>query len=81
MNSRDCFLGHAAYLCDSENYDYNFAQVYIGALANNAVDLWWRSSLLATLSGKTELGNAEISDGIVFFDMDLLDLPTIGAFV
>lgn len=81
VNSRDCFLGHAAYLCDSENYDYNFAQVYIGALANNAVDLWWRSSLLATLSGKTELGHAEISDGIVFFDMDLLDLPTIGAFV
>lgn len=81
VNSRDCFLGHAAYLCDSENYDYNFAQVYLGALANNALDLWWRSSLLAHLEGKPELGNAEISNGVVFFDMDLLDLPTIGAFI
>ena len=41
----------------------------------------WIPPMLATLSGKTELGHAEISDGIVFFDMDLLDLPTIGAFV
>ena len=81
VNSRDCFLGHAAYLCDSENYDYNFAQVYLGALANNALDLWWRSSFLARLNGKTELSEREISEGIVFFDMDLLDLPTIGAFI
>lgn len=81
VNSRDCFLGHAAYLSDSENYDYNFAQVYLGALANNSLDLWWRASFLAHLSGKTELGEKEIREGIVFFDMDLLDLPTIGAFI
>jgi hypothetical protein len=81
VNSRDCFLGHAAYLCDAENYDYSFAQVYLGALANNIIDLWWRSSLLARLGGKSELAKAEILDGIVFFDMDLLDLPTIGAFI
>jgi Fe-S-cluster containining protein len=81
VNSRDCFLGHAAYLCDSENYDYNFAQVYLGALANNSLDLWWRSSFLAHLNGRTELGEEEIKEGIIFFDMDLLDLPTIGAFI
>ena len=81
VNSRDCFLGHAAYLCDSENYDFNLAQVYLGALANNALDLWWRSSFLAHLKGKDELGPAEIREGTVFFDMDLLDLPTIGAFI
>ena len=81
VNSRDCFLGHAAYLCDSENYDFNFAQVYLGALANNALDLWWRSSFLAHLKSKDELGPAEIREGLVFFDMDLLDLPTIGAFI
>jgi hypothetical protein len=81
VNARDCFLGHAAYLCDSENYDYNMAQVYIGALANNSIDLWWRSSFLARLKGKDSLGRAEIREGLVFFDMDLLDLPTIGAFI
>jgi len=81
VNSRDCFLGHAAYLCDSENYDYNFAQVYLGALANNSLDLWWRSSFLAHLNRRTELGESDIKEGVVFFDMDLLDLPTIGAFI
>lgn len=81
VNSRDCFLGHAAYLCDVEGYEYNFAQVYLGALANNALDLWWRSSFLATLAGKEQLGPDEIREGIVFFDMDMLDLPTIGAFI
>ena len=81
VNRRDCFLGHAAYLCDSENYDYNLAQVYVGALANNALDLWWRSSFLAHLKGKDSLGRAEVREGVVFFDMDLLDLPTIGAFI
>ena len=81
VNRRDCFLGHAAYLCDEEDYQYNFAQVYLGALANNAVDLWWRSSLLAHLEGKSELGHDELQEGVVFFDMDFLDLPTIGAFI
>jgi Fe-S-cluster containining protein len=81
VNSRDCFLGHAAYLCDSENYDYNLAQVYVGALANNALDLMWRASFLARLKGRDSLGPAEIREGVVFFDMDLLDLPTIGAFI
>ncbi len=81
VNARDCFMGHAAYLCDSEGYEYNFGQVYIGALANNALDLWWRTSFLAGLAGKEALGVHEVSEGIVFFDMDLLDLPTIGAFI
>jgi Fe-S-cluster containining protein len=81
VNSRDCFLGHGAYLCDLEGYEYNFAQAYLGAAANNMIDLWWRASLLAGLAGRDELGPAEVKEGIVFFDMDLLDLPTIGAFI
>lgn len=81
VNSRDCFMGHAAYLCDVEGYDYNFAQVYLGALANNALDLWWRTSFLAKLSGRDTIGGKEAKEGVVFFDMDLLDLPTIGAFI
>ena len=81
VNARDCFLGHAAYLCDADGYEFNFAQAYLGALANNAIDLWWRASFLAHTGGKMEIGPREIREGIVFFDMDLLDLPTIGAFI
>ena len=81
VNRRDCFAGHAAYLCNIEGYDFNFAQAYLGALANNMVDLWWRSSLLCKLSGSDSIGSKEAAEGIIFFDMDLLDLPTIGAFI
>lgn len=81
VNARDCFLGHAAYLCDMDGYEYNFAQVYLGALANNAIDLWWRASFLARLAGRTDLGPEEVREGVIFFDMDLLDLPTVGAFI
>lgn len=81
VNGRDCFLGHAAHLCDMEGYGYNLAQVYLGALANNALDLWWRASFLAKLAGAERLDSQEIMEGVVFFDMDLLDLPTIGAFI
>lgn len=81
VNRRDCFLGHAAHLCDLEGYEFNFAQVYFGTMATNALDFWWRSSFLASLEGRERLGLREIREGIVFFDMDLLDLPTIGAFI
>ena len=81
INARDCFLGHGAYLCDLEGYEFNFAQAYLGAMANNMIDLWWRASLLAMHAGKEEIGPAEVREGVVFFDMDLLDLPTIGAFI
>lgn len=81
VNGRDCFIGHAAYLEDMEGYESNFAQAYLGAMATNAIDLWWRTSFLASLAGSERLGEKEIREGIVFFDMDALDLPTIGAFI
>lgn len=81
VNSRDCFMGHAAHLLDDEGYSFNFGQVYMGAIATNALDLWWRASFLARLAGKEVLGADEVREGVVFFDMDLLDLPTIGAFI
>ena len=81
VNRRDCFLGHAAYLCDVEGYEYNFGQVYLGTMANSVIDLWWRASLLALLSDAQQLGRSEVREGVAFFDMDLLDLPTIGAFI
>lgn len=79
VNRRDCFLGHAAHLLDEDGYDHNFAQAYLGALGNAAVDLWWRSSFLAGIKGAEALDVGRVREGIVFFDMDLLDQPTIGA--
>lgn len=81
VNGRDCFIGHAAHLLDEDGYTYNFAQAYIGALAHTAVDLWWRASFLASQKGSSTLDWAEVREGVAFFDMDLLDQPTIGAFL
>jgi hypothetical protein len=81
VNARDCFLGHAAYLSDMDGYEFNFAQTYLGALATNSLDLWWRASFLARLQRRESLSEKDVREGIVFFDMDLLDLPTIGAFI
>jgi len=81
VNGRDCFMGHAAHLLDTEGYTYNLAQVYMGALADTAVDLWWRASFLAHLKGRDSLDEKGVKEGIVFFDMDLLDQETIGAFL
>jgi len=80
-NRRDCFLGHAAYLSDMDGYEHNFGQVYLGTLAETAVDLWWRASFLARLSGGGDLDCRAVRDGAVFLDMDVLDQPTIGAFL
>lgn len=80
-NGRDCFVGHAAHLLDLEDYSFSFAQAYIGALGNTAVDLWWRSSFLARQRGAESLDKTGMREGIIFFDMDLLDQPTIGAFL
>jgi len=81
VNDRDCFVGHAAHLLDLEDYSYNFAQAYLGALCHSAVDLWWRASFLAGLRGASALDAKDVKEGIVFFDMDMLDQPTIGAFL
>lgn len=80
-NRRDCFLGHAAYVSDMDGYEHNFGQVYLGTMAETAIDLWWRASFLARLSGGTSLDRRSVSDGIAFLDMDALDQPTIGAFL
>jgi Fe-S-cluster containining protein len=81
VNRRDCFVGHAAHLLDEDGYSYNFAQAYVGALGHAAVDLWWRASFLALLRGEGSLDRRAVREGIIFFDMDALDQPTIGAFL
>lgn len=81
LNRRDCFVGHAAHLLDEDGYTYSFAQAYLGSLGHAAVDLWWRASFLASLRGDDSLDERGVREGVVFFDMDALDQPTIGAFL
>lgn len=80
LNNRDSFLGHAYYLVDDYGYEDIVANVYCGSLATSVLDLLWRTSLLIRVWG----GRADeegIREGIIFYDMDRLDAPTIGAFV
>jgi Fe-S-cluster containining protein len=80
LNRRDSLLGYAYYLIDDYGYDDSLSNVYYGALATSALDLLWRSSLLAYIWGG-ELDGEGMKEGIIFYDMDRLDAPTIGAFM
>jgi Fe-S-cluster containining protein len=77
----DLTYGYAAYLKSITEDDDPFIKVYLGALGTILLDLWWRTSLLAALSDE-ELITEEIArEGIIAYDMDYLDLPSIGGFL
>jgi len=80
LNGRDSLLGHAYYLLDDYGYDDPFPNVYYGVLSAAALDLLWRASLLSYIHGG-ELDEKGVREGIIFYDMDRLDAPTIGAFI
>jgi hypothetical protein len=65
---------------DDYGYEDELTNVYYGALASSGLDLLWRASLIAYLNGSA-LDEAGIMEGIIFYDMDRLDAPTIGAFM
>jgi Fe-S-cluster containining protein len=80
LNRRDSMLGFAYYLIDDYGYEDHVANTYYGALAAAALDLLWRASLVAHIrSGK--LDRAGLIEGVIAYDMDRLDAPTIGAFI
>ena len=80
LNSRDQFLGYAYQVCDDQEYAYDLMTVYLGLLATTLLDLWWRSCLIGRLLGKKELDKELAKEGIMAFDMDCLDMPTMGVF-
>lgn len=80
LNRRDSMLGHAYYLLDDLGYEDHLPNVYYGSIATAAVDLLWRSSLLAHVAGEG-LRYDGVREGIIYYDMDRLDAPTIGAFI
>lgn len=80
LNNRDSVLGHAYHLVDSYGYEDMISNVYCGDMATSVLDLLWRVSLLVCVRGG-RLDRDGLREGIVFYDMDRLDAPTIGAFV
>lgn len=80
LNRRDSMMGYAAYLVDDYGYEDHLSNTYYGVMATTALDLLWRSSLVAYLHGG-RLDREGMIEGIISYDMDRLDAPTIGAFL
>ncbi|MCL2032845.1 MAG: YkgJ family cysteine cluster protein [Methanomassiliicoccaceae archaeon] len=80
LNQRDSFLGNVFSLMDATGYEDDMANAYYGCLSTTILDLLWRASMLDHFM-ETGMGGRGIREAIIFFDMDRLDAPTIGAFV
>lgn len=80
LNGRDSFLGSVYYLVDANGYEDDLANAYYGSLATAVLDVLWRASLLDTFF-HTGMGARGIREAVIFYDMDRLDAPAIGAFV
>jgi Fe-S-cluster containining protein len=78
---RDHFLGYAAHVCAEQDYSDDLMTVYAGVLGTAMLDLWWRASLIGAVTGKKAIDGALAREGVIAYDMDCLDAPTIGAFV
>lgn len=80
LNSRDTFLGYAYWLCREAGYEHDLATTYLGAMATTMLDLWWRSCLVGRILRREKLDGTLAMEGVRAFDMDCLDMPTIGLF-
>jgi Fe-S-cluster containining protein len=78
LNRRDPMAGSAALVVRATGFEEEFEEAYLDILRDCALDLWWRSSLLAFLNNTSVLGAPEIREGIVFCDADFLDMVGIG---
>lgn len=80
LNGRDSFLGSVYALIDAEGYVDDLSNAYYGSLATAVLDIMWRAALLDRFFG-TGMGTRGIREAVIFYDMDRLDAPAIGAFV
>jgi Fe-S-cluster containining protein len=78
LNRRDSFLGHVCYLEDMYGYEDYLSNTYLGAFSTAALDFLWRTSLLGKVFGIS--GSELMREGVIYYDMDRLGAPTIGAF-
>ena len=80
LNSRDSFMGNVFSLIDANGYEDDMSNAYYGCLSVSVMDLLWRMSMLDHFMG-TGSSEQGMREAIIFYDMDRLDAPTIGAFV
>jgi Fe-S-cluster containining protein len=80
LNSRDSLMGYAFYLLDDYDYEDPWPNVYGGVLSTSVLDLLWRCSLIASFFPGAKEGEW-MREGVIFYDMDRLDAPTLGAFI
>lgn len=80
LNGRDSFLGSVYWLIDANGYIDDMANAYYGCLATAVLDILWRAALLDRFFG-TGFGARGMREAVIFYDMDRLDAPAIGAFV
>ncbi|NYT12239.1 MAG: YkgJ family cysteine cluster protein [Methanomassiliicoccales archaeon] len=78
LNRRDSFLGYVCYLEDLYGYEDYLSNTYLGAFSTTALDLLWRTTLLGNVFGI--IGEDLMREGVIYYDMDRLGAPTIGAF-
>lgn len=79
--SRDAFLGSVYNVCNQHKYQHDLMTVYLGVLGTSLLDLWWRTSLLGKVMNRRKIDRLLALEGVRAFDMDSLDMPTIGAFI
>jgi Fe-S-cluster containining protein len=80
LNQRDSFLGSVFSMMDQNGYEDDMTVAYFGSMAVSVMDLIWRMSMLDHFMG-TGVGAEGMREAIIFYDMDRLDAPAIGAFV
>ena len=80
LNQRDSFMGSVFSIMDMNGYEDDMTNSYFGSMAVTVMDLMWRMSMLDHFMG-TGVGAEGVREAIIFYDMDRLDAPTIGAFV
>jgi hypothetical protein len=80
LNNRDSFMGYAFNLIDEYDYEDPWPNVYGGVLSTSVLDLLWRTSLISAFFPGAADGE-RMREGIIFYDMDRLDAPTLGAFI
>ena len=80
LNKRESFMGSVFSLIDSNDYEDSMANAYYGCISTAILDVLWRASMLDHFM-KTGMGEKGIREAIIYYDMDRLDAPAIGAFV
>ncbi len=80
LNGRDSFMGSVFSMMDYNGYEDDMANAYYGSMSVAVMDLLWRMSMLDHFMG-TGCGAEGVREAVIFYDMDRLDAPTIGAFI